>query len=271
MAQQTINIGSAPNDGTGDTLRTAMNKANLNFTEVYTKDAAQDGRLTTNEGNITTLTSRTNGIDTTITTLDTRTTTLESNTLKIPNGDKGDITVASFGASMTVDTNVITFAKFQQLTGDGFVGRSSSNTAGNTQYLDVATARTLLLINNVNNTSDAAKPISTATQTALDLKSNAALTILNTPGATYTPVLSDAGKYLAMSNATGITVTIPQNIFATGTRILFEQSAAGAVTFAPASGVTINSRSSLVTNGQWSVVTLVQVGTNIWTVYGNLV
>ena len=35
MAQQTINIGTAPNDGTGDPLRNAFNKANLNFTELY--------------------------------------------------------------------------------------------------------------------------------------------------------------------------------------------------------------------------------------------
>lgn len=35
MAQQTINIGSAPNDGTGDPLRNAFNKINQNFTEVY--------------------------------------------------------------------------------------------------------------------------------------------------------------------------------------------------------------------------------------------
>jgi hypothetical protein len=35
MAQQTINIGAAPNDNTGDPLRTAFNKANSNFTELY--------------------------------------------------------------------------------------------------------------------------------------------------------------------------------------------------------------------------------------------
>ena len=35
MAQQTLNIGSNANDGTGDTLRVAMNKVNENFTEVY--------------------------------------------------------------------------------------------------------------------------------------------------------------------------------------------------------------------------------------------
>lgn len=36
MAQQTINIGSAANDGTGDSLRDAFDKTNNNFTELYT-------------------------------------------------------------------------------------------------------------------------------------------------------------------------------------------------------------------------------------------
>ena len=35
MAKQTINIGTAANDGTGDPLRTAFTKTNANFTEIY--------------------------------------------------------------------------------------------------------------------------------------------------------------------------------------------------------------------------------------------
>jgi hypothetical protein len=35
MTQQTINIGNQPGDGTGDPARTAFNKVNQNFTEVY--------------------------------------------------------------------------------------------------------------------------------------------------------------------------------------------------------------------------------------------
>jgi len=35
MAQQSINIGTTANDGTGDPLRTAFDKANDNFTELY--------------------------------------------------------------------------------------------------------------------------------------------------------------------------------------------------------------------------------------------
>jgi len=35
MAQRHINYGTTPNDGTGDTLREASRKAELNFTELY--------------------------------------------------------------------------------------------------------------------------------------------------------------------------------------------------------------------------------------------
>lgn len=36
MAKQTIDVGTAANDGTGDPLRDAMVKVNANFTELYT-------------------------------------------------------------------------------------------------------------------------------------------------------------------------------------------------------------------------------------------
>ena len=35
MAKQTVNLGTAANDGTGDPLRTAFDKVNDNFDEVY--------------------------------------------------------------------------------------------------------------------------------------------------------------------------------------------------------------------------------------------
>ncbi len=39
MAKQTINIGSSVNKGDGDPLRTAFDKINDNFDELYTADA----------------------------------------------------------------------------------------------------------------------------------------------------------------------------------------------------------------------------------------
>jgi hypothetical protein len=46
MSKQAINIGTIANDGTGDPLRTAFNKTNLNFNEIY--NALGDGTSVTN-------------------------------------------------------------------------------------------------------------------------------------------------------------------------------------------------------------------------------
>ena len=37
MALEVINVGTAPNDGTGDPLRTAYQKCNTNFAEIYSR------------------------------------------------------------------------------------------------------------------------------------------------------------------------------------------------------------------------------------------
>ena len=48
MAKQTINIGTSPNDGTGDALRNAFDKTNDNFTELYNgAGGVADGAVTT--------------------------------------------------------------------------------------------------------------------------------------------------------------------------------------------------------------------------------
>jgi hypothetical protein len=48
MAKQTINTGTSNDAGDGDNLRTAFNKVNTNFTEVYTRIVAlEDGSITT--------------------------------------------------------------------------------------------------------------------------------------------------------------------------------------------------------------------------------
>ena len=43
MARQDINIGTNANDGTGDDLRTAMQKINTNFTELYAETSVDSG------------------------------------------------------------------------------------------------------------------------------------------------------------------------------------------------------------------------------------
>jgi hypothetical protein len=46
MAKQTIGVGSAPNDNTGDFIRDAFIKVNSNFDELYTDDAGDVGSIT---------------------------------------------------------------------------------------------------------------------------------------------------------------------------------------------------------------------------------
>ena len=45
MAKQTVNLGTAANDGTGDPLRSAFNKLNDNFDEVYGNNFVTNGML----------------------------------------------------------------------------------------------------------------------------------------------------------------------------------------------------------------------------------
>ena len=37
MAQQIINVGTAPNDGLGDPIRTSFTKCNTNFSELFSR------------------------------------------------------------------------------------------------------------------------------------------------------------------------------------------------------------------------------------------
>lgn len=45
MTKQVINVGTTPNDRTGDPLRTAFNKINENFNELYTLTSGTGAEL----------------------------------------------------------------------------------------------------------------------------------------------------------------------------------------------------------------------------------
>lgn len=98
--------------------------------------------------------------------------------------------------------------------------------------------------------------------------------LINTQtGTSYTLVLNDIGKVITLSNASAITLTIPQNssvAFPVGTQIELVQLGAGAVTVG-GSGVTINSKSSnKKTNGQYVAVSLLKTATDTWLLFGDL-
>jgi hypothetical protein len=128
-------------------------------------------------------------------------------------------------------------------------------------------------LGNVDNTSDANKPVSTATQTALDAKTNK-LIVTNRQTASYTLVLGDADKLVEVNNASANNLTIPLNssvAFATGTQILLAQYGAGQTTIVATSGVTIRSNGAkLKLNAQYSGATLIKIAENEWYLFGDI-
>jgi len=108
----------------------------------------------------------------------------------------------------------------------------------------------------------------------IEAKSDKLISINARSGASYTLVLSDAGKLVTMNNGAGNTLTIPNNTgvaFPIGTQILVEQKGNGATTFASDTGVTIQSYlSRVVSLGQYSLFTLIKTDTNTWSLGGNL-
>jgi hypothetical protein len=93
-------------------------------------------------------------------------------------------------------------------------------------------------------------------------------------GTTYTPVLTDAGDVVTLTNGSAITVTIPTNssvAFPVGTQITFAQMGVGQVTFTNAVGVTIYSTNSqLKLRTQYSSGTIIKTATNTWLLIGDL-
>jgi hypothetical protein len=128
-------------------------------------------------------------------------------------------------------------------------------------------------LGNVDNTSDANKPVSTATQTALDAKTNKLITT-NRQTASYTLVLSDADKLVEMNVGSANNLTVPLNssvAFSTGTQILLAQYGAGQTTIVATSGVTIRSNGAkLKLNAQYSGATLIKIDTNEWYLFGDI-
>jgi len=93
-------------------------------------------------------------------------------------------------------------------------------------------------------------------------------------GTTYTLVAADLGKLVTLSNASGITLTIPPSVFAAGNIINIQQIGAGQVTLAQGAGVTITSTGATASapklRAQYSAATIICTNGNAFTVVGDL-
>ena len=93
-------------------------------------------------------------------------------------------------------------------------------------------------------------------------------------GTTYTLVASDSAKLVTLSNASGITLTVPPSVFSTGNQINIQAIGAGQVTLAQGAGVTITSTGATASapklRVQYSAATIICTGSNTFTVIGDL-
>jgi hypothetical protein len=75
-------------------------------------------------------------------------------------------------------------------------------------------------------------------------------------GTAYTVAAGDRGKVKRTTNASGVTVTLPNNL-GQGFNLLVRQAGAGQVSFLPESGAALHNRLGYSkTTGQWSEVSL---------------
>jgi len=121
-------------------------------------------------------------------------------------------------------------------------------------------------LGSVDNTSDATKFANTAGRVR-DLNAQS--------GTTYTFVLTDAGKLVTGNNASAQTYTVPPNssvAFPVNTTVInIGQYGAGHIAIAAGAGVTIRSSGSkLKLFGQYSVASLVKIGTDEWLLFGDI-
>jgi len=93
-------------------------------------------------------------------------------------------------------------------------------------------------------------------------------------GTSYTLVAGDVGKFVTLSNASAITVTIPPSVFVAGNTINIQRVGAGLPTFAQGAGVTITSTGATASapklRVQYSACTVICTASNQFTIVGDL-
>ena len=94
-------------------------------------------------------------------------------------------------------------------------------------------------------------------------------------GTSYTLVAGDAAnKLVTLSNASGITLTVPPSVFSAGQQINIQAIGAGQVTLAQGAGVTITSTGATASapklRAQYSGATIICTASNTFTVLGDL-
>ena len=135
---------------------------------------------------------------------------------------------------------------------------------------DAAAMRTTLGLGSVNNTSDSSKPVSTATQNALDLKTDIGTACVNVVNKTSSFVPTEPGYLYTCSGSMAITTpnSTTTASMATGTYFIFYNTS-GTQTFTAGSGCTLRiPTGNKLVGPTGSMCVLLRVGSSTWSVQG---
>lgn len=198
----------------------------------------------------------------------------------------GDVTATGPGSvAATIAANAVTNAKLAQMPAHTFKGNNTGSTANaldltQTQLTAELNQFTISLQGVVPGSGGGTSNFLRADGTwAAPTGASTVRAINAQTGTTYTFALTDGSgngnnPYTTFGSSSATTVTVPPNgtvAFPTGSQIDVLQVGTGAVTFAPGSGVTINSyQGELTILGQYKWATLIKTGTNTWDLYGDL-
>ncbi len=101
--------------------------------------------------------------------------------------------------------------------------------------------------------------------------------IVDSASTSYTLGVNDTGKAVVLSNSSSITLTIPKDLtysFSIGQTFIIIQNGTGTVSITTENPAVLNSSVATGTvelSQQYSVATLIKVGSDEWVVYGDIV
>ena len=223
MAKQTINIGAAANDGTGDPIRDAFDKVNDNFDELYSSYVAT-GSVSVGNATVNSVISNTGGL---VVSNSTVSTVANSSTFKIGNTTANStLTATQLGVlgNSTIGTAVINTTAFA-------VGNATVNASLSLSTLAVSTATSNLVVNSSvlslgNSTVNAVANSSRVTVGSADLTTN---TLLLGTGTT--------GSFVGSSDFANGFTRLPNGLLYQFGYISAVNSTANVTTFASVGGV----------------------------------
>ena len=134
--------------------------------------------------------------------------------------------------------------------------------------------KTMVGLGNVDNTSDANKPVSTATQTALNAKSDNLNTYITESTTARSIAASDLYKIIETTNSGAVAITIPSDpsdtLFPIGSYIEIRQMGTGQVTVSATSPATVVATDSqFKTRVRYSSVFIEKRASNSWYLTGD--